>query len=531
MPESVSGDSALRIEYEQIPTLPPLAWCARACAGARGDVAITVLHGADVETRPEGFVEGAWDGDFDAFDFDRAATLSGTGGRLRDGTLVFATPFHPLERLFTLRRPDALFVSNSLVFLLAQAGDGLDLSYPGYFFDLVAQVRNGINAGPERLRTASGAGVELHRCCNLIVQPDLTLRATPKAPVAPPTCYADYFALLLETTQALAHNAAAAGRKRQYRMVAACSRGYDSTASAALASMAGCREGVTFKKSAGLVGFSHDGPIVDQFDDSGADSLRALGMSATEYDRRAFPALPGTPRAEFYTSPASSTDAGTRVMEDSIRGAVLVSGRHGERYWGPTSRCKRRNFREVDDCHLSGHALTEFRLRAAVVHLPAPYIGAAHGPSLYRITRSPEMRPWLLGTGYYDRPIARRIAEEAGVPRENFGHKKFGAGMLYRDENEESARDFDAFLRSAIPSHILQRMDPRPLSERKARHRGLKHVRTHYSHLPLASFALDVFRTDRRHMLWNSIYLYQFHWGVEKLRSRYSCASVPRRDP
>jgi hypothetical protein len=216
-------------------------------------------------------------------------------------------------------------------------------------------------------------------------------------------------------------------------------------------------------------------------------------------------------------------------MEDSVRGRVLVSGRHGERYWGPTSRCKRLNFAEVDDCQLSGHSLTEFRLRTGTVHFPLPYVGAAHGPAIYRITKSAEMRPWLLGTGYYDRPIARRIAEEAGVPRENFGHKKFGAGQMFREENPESKEDFLAFLRDRVPERIRQRMDPRPLSERRARHRSLSHFRTHYAHLPLVARAFDVFQTDRWNMMWNSIYLYQFHWGVDRIRHRYATSSLTGR--
>jgi hypothetical protein len=34
------------------------------------------------------------------------------------------------------------------------------------------------------------------------------------------------------------------------------------------------------------------------------------------------------------------------------------------------------------------------------------------------------MRPWSIG-GTYDRPIARRLGEEAGVPRDAFGQTKF----------------------------------------------------------------------------------------------------------
>ena len=57
--------------FEPDARLPPLSWCARLRPGA----AVRVRHGVGVETRGVGFVEGAWDGDFDAFEFDAAETL------------------------------------------------------------------------------------------------------------------------------------------------------------------------------------------------------------------------------------------------------------------------------------------------------------------------------------------------------------------------------------------------------------------------------------------------------------------------
>lgn len=109
-----------------------------------------VRHGLGVVTRDEGFVEGAWDGDFGAFDIDLAGTLAGSGARMRGDALVFAAPFHPLERLFVQRDGGGIRVSNSLAFLLTEAGDGLDLAHPGYFFDFVGHVRRGIAAPPDR---------------------------------------------------------------------------------------------------------------------------------------------------------------------------------------------------------------------------------------------------------------------------------------------------------------------------------------------------------------------------------------------
>jgi hypothetical protein len=66
-------------------------------------------------------------------------------------------------------------------------------------------------------------------------------------------------------------------------------------------------------------------------DDSGAGSLRALGMSVTEYDRAAITKLPGYFTAQFYLShPAAVTDTMNQLMEEELRGSVFVSGRHGD---------------------------------------------------------------------------------------------------------------------------------------------------------------------------------------------------------
>jgi hypothetical protein len=40
------------------------------------------------------------------------------------------------------------------------------------------------------------------------------------------------------------------------------------------------------------------------------------------------------------------------------------------------------------------------------------------------------MNPWRLGNKY-DRPIARRIAEEAGLPRQMFGQSKMGSVVVF----------------------------------------------------------------------------------------------------
>jgi hypothetical protein len=69
--------------------------------------------------------------------------------------------------------------------------------------------------------------------------------------------------------------------------------------------------------------------------------------------------------------------------------------------------------------------------------------------AVHRVTRSAELYPWGVGGGY-DRPIARRLGEEAGVARELFGVAKARAGaepVLGRRETMSAASfvDFERF--------------------------------------------------------------------------------------
>jgi hypothetical protein len=76
-----------------------------------------------------------------------------------------------------------------------------------------------------------------------------------------------------------------------------------------------------------------------------------------------------------------------------------------------------------------GKSLSEFRIRVGFAHLPIPFIGGRFPDTLKRISRSEALRPYSVG-GSYDRPIPRRIAEEAGVRREDFGMLKRATAPL-----------------------------------------------------------------------------------------------------
>jgi hypothetical protein len=403
----------MRFDFQLLPTLPRLAWAA--CVRT-GDPVVTILHGSWVETGDDWFVEGAWDGPFAAAAFDRSAVLAGSGGRITPAGVLFATPANLYERLQSVRVGGELFVSNSLALVLALSGDALDPGHPHYYLDLLDFYRIGIRVPEKRLRLAGGRTALLHDACNLAVAPDTTMARVEKAWGTPPAGYDDYVALLERTLAAVVANAGDAARRRRYRPVAMLSQGYDTTAVAALARRLGCDEAVTFRKSDSSRGY---------VDDSGEAIARCLGYAVTSYERNDHATMPEFRAEEFYLEPWG-VDRTMAVMEAQLAGALLLSGRSAETVW---SRGLARHWGLPDLQHpidgTPGCALGEFRLRVGFVHFAPATIAAFHAPVIHPWNDTLALRPWSIG-GLYDKPIARRIAEEAGVPRDLFGQVKKG---------------------------------------------------------------------------------------------------------
>ena len=410
----------MRLEFELNPNLPRLAWAAHLRKHAP---AVRILHGPWVETREKCFFEGAWDGPFEGYRFDQAFTFLGSGARLADGGVVFAGPSHTCESLHAVRADDELFVSNSLAFLLTLSGERLDAQYPHYYLDFLDHRRAGIRVKDKRLRLAGPRIVELHDCCNLAIQPDLTSSRLEKALGPAPQNYNDYVSFLTRTTEQVFANAGHPDRRRAYRPVTSMSQGYDTTAISALAAKAGCREAVTFRRSNSPSGYEED---------SGSLIAPYLGLRVTEYERTEYNRLAERRDHLFYIEP-DGVDRSLAVMEEQLAGALLLTGRFAEKLWArePSIRwglpgdTGRGLFEQPTRFRLGGYALGEFRIRAGFIHFPLAYSGGLHGPAIKAITDSPSMNPWSLGAGY-DKPIARRIAEEAGVPRHLFGQVKKG---------------------------------------------------------------------------------------------------------
>jgi hypothetical protein len=495
----------MKLLFERIDTLPRLAWCARVELGV---AAIRVLHGPDVEVGDGFFCEGAWAGEFTSADFE-SAPLMGSGGKIERQALLIATSDHTMERVWVLRQAKSLLVSNSCAFVLAQAQNEPDPDYLLYGPRL-ASITHGLNRYARSIPTRNGNPIRMFCHCNLQVGIDHRLIERPKREVRDFTDFADYRSFLAEQVSAIASNANAPQRRVRYRPIATISSGYDSAACAVFAQQVGCAEAITFRSSR-----PHGAPGLD---DSGAAIAGRLGMSVRAYDRFDYLDRTGFPEAEGGMSEFL-------CLSECLERRILFTGFNGGAIWGRWNGAVGPFLRRRDT---SGDGLAEFRLRVGFVHLPVAYLGATQHASVYRISGSKEMEPWWTGR-HYDKPIARRLIEEAGVDRGMFGVAKKTVAVVAGEEGFErtmtptSFADFSRFVAAHQTVRVAAKLRLYRAAQLLARlNRAFNRIVLRLSERagkPIWLSPLVPSAVEQAGRL--GTYLFFFHWSIEKLMERY----------
>jgi hypothetical protein len=420
------AEAPFELSFMRKEGIPSLAWCLEATSGARR---ATVWHGARVETSTDAFVEGAWDGPYEQMAMDQAVCM-GSGGRVRDGELVLTAPSHTLEALYSVRRNGRLVVSNSLPFALVGAGLELDPYYRRYLTDMRSIVR-GLRRYVSIIPTLQRIPVQRHFLCNLVIDRDLQVQRERKPQAAHFAAFADYREYLRSRLDGMVRNANDSRRLFAYRLLATVSRGYDSPACAVLAKECGCERALTISDA------SWGNPI-----DSGREIGELLFDEVVERKREDYFHNAGMPEAEFVAL-GDAGDVPFSSFENVLAGCILTTGYHGDKVWDPHNPYIGPDVRRGD---ASGSSLGEFRLRVGFVHVPIPFIGCENHSDIRVIGRSAELDPWRVG-GRYDRPIARRIAEDGGIARRMFGQRKAAAASWWtlRPPKTESKESYEEF--------------------------------------------------------------------------------------
>ncbi|HEX8104343.1 MAG TPA: Mur ligase family protein [Solirubrobacteraceae bacterium] len=416
--EGLGSEALVAQRHER---LPRGAWV-YVTDGAGGG---SLLAGEDVEQLADGIVEGAWDRPFEEGRPDRAEHLFGSGLlRGEDGALTILTPKHSLEAVYVIENKTTgrAAVANSLAIGCAMA----DVRVPPdpevwHRFQAVA---GGFYKAPTCMCDTDELTVHKLVYYDYTLRPDGSARRDALPPAPAFSRYGEYRQAVASVLAAVAANAAHPARRRRYAPLTTVSAGYDSAACAALAREVGCTQAVTMRTA-------RRGEI-----DTGRPVGEALGLEVIERERLDFPeAAERTTITEtrhkqlacvFLATWGGGDDVFFTAFEDVLPGTLLFTGFHGDKVWDPNVKPSTDGKRG----DVSGSSLGEYRARLGFLNLPVPFIHIRSQPAVREIGRAPEMAPWRVG-GAYDRPVPRRIAEEAGVPRAAFGQRKMATCVIF----------------------------------------------------------------------------------------------------
>ena len=417
----------MNLIYESVPTLPKLAWIAHVDVQRRKTL---VQHGPWVEVGARGFIEGVWDGPFGDMGFDCSACVFGSGAVLRGDSIVFVSSSSTTDYLYWWACADGsgVAVANSLPLLLVSRNDELDPQIQHYD-QINNSILSGLNNYTPQIPACRGSVNRLMHW-NLSVQSG-QVKLEDK-PLPPPFAeFNDYATYLSQACARLAENARDPIRMQPMAIFSTQSRGYDSTAANAVAKDIGIDLVFTVTKSKGK-GYFADEDQHHELNDDGSEICQVLGLPCVPIERRA---LENNSEMEylFYACLQETGDFNLLQIGDYVtQPTVLMTGCLGELWYGENYYEKHPGLinPELMRGDLGNHGLTEVRLQAGYVQLAFPYIGARRRADIFRITQSAEMAPWRLQTDY-DRPIPRRLAEQAGVPRALFGQVKMASVLEY----------------------------------------------------------------------------------------------------
>jgi hypothetical protein len=459
-----------------------------------------------------------WNGPFDAFDFTNATIVAGTGGAATPTGLRFSTSTDHLGALFSVAKRGSVYVANSPAFVLTMSNEELDDAYPFYAYDFVRIYRQGLFCPNGRLRLRSAAKLGVHFMTLLSVDPRGRMVFEPHRLCEAPQDYRSYERMLREGTQAVLANGADPARKNTYTPLVPLSRGYDSTAAAVLAKAAGCTQAYAYE----------DPRRPNPKRDSGASNARFfLNMRCSVCSRWQYLALDRAVETEFGYS-AASCRAPMAGVEAQLAGRVLLLGESGDTIWDPEGAKAANRMSKSWVRRVHGISPIEFRLRVGFQSFAPASIAARHNLAIHAIATSAEMRPWTIG-GDYDRPLARRIIEEAGVPRDQFATRKAATGhSRLMEPGRFSAKGFADYRQFVAERHAQsnRRVVDYWKARARWRHRwwdwlerkGHKEGRHMPSTFLQRRFPFLLNATPTR-VDWD--YMFTFQWSVAAMRSRY----------
>ncbi|MCW5617944.1 MAG: hypothetical protein KIS65_01830 [Nitrosomonas sp.] len=435
----------MKFEFFSNQELPTLAWCAL----IKRDIEVVyVEHGNGVDIAEDFFVEGAWNGKFSSGEFFKSDVFLGSGAILQKDRVLFCPTTHSMDRLYSLRTNDSLFVSNSLIYLLEASGKWFDYSEWRYEYWFMSFLYGLDHAMTEFF--IDSAVLQFHYCAPFTVSRTLEVQALNRPELPRFKSYNDYVKTIRDWICALIENAMDAKRLMQFDPLTTISSGYDSVACAVLAEEIGCSEAINIRDSRPVSGRSQN--------DSNDQIAAFLGLKVKHFSRSEIFELNGFPEAEFLASGAGGDDAVFALFGTHLTSRILFTGFLGDTLWGTTGPDPIRST-QFQYTYPPGATLCEFRLKIGFIHLPIPLLTYPRHPDLRVIANSAEMANWRIG-GAYDRPIPRRIIEERGIARDMFATEKSAVTLplwsvsdVANYMNPKSVKSLESYTHRLITEH------------------------------------------------------------------------------
>lgn len=504
----------MKLNYLKVESLPKLAWCAVITKNQKN---CTVYHGNQVEVHDDFFAEGAWNEDFSANGLSKATTLCGTAARLTNHGIEFFSSTDTLSPLFSVSIEGVIFISNSPIFTLSASGLEPDPLHPFYAYDFVRIFQAGLNCQAGHLPTNAKYPLKIHFHTILSFDCKLNLSFSTYPSNEAPKDYLGYKKILENNVRSLVNNSDSIHRKLRYEPLVLISKGYDSVAIACLAAKAGCKKAATFI----------DNRKTDPYQDSGKDLAKMLGMSCTEYDRWGHLDHIKPVEHEFSFS-TISVNPSSSMIGKKLKNKILFSGSLAAVAWEHSHAILAKNNIRPKFPHISAFSQLEYRLALGYqVFIPA-MIGVEHNETLAALSISEEMKPWSIG-GDYNKPIARRIAEESGIPRQSFGNKKMSSSQAHfykaSDMSTKGLEQYESFLNNHLNKLSFYKVSVTKLlvNVEKLIYRFWFSNHKDMACLNPNRFRFNALDGKRHDIPWK--FSFMFQWAFESLKSRYDLPS------
>lgn len=424
---------------ERATDLPKLAWS----LSIESDGTAICRHGLGVESTQDRIFEGVWQGEFNPFKFEDAGVVFGSGAHFAADKVVLVPPTHMIEPIFLVidSRTGTGSFSNSLVCALVCAG--VEDAPLFHISDRIAAINDDATwrggYGYDPLLLTEGPYKVLALYMHLFTLDDQGLRVAARGRDDSFSGYDGYVEMMQATMRALVANGTDSARQgSRFDPLVAISRGYDSPACAAIAKAAGCNHSVTLDLTLG------------DFNDNGASVAEEMGLECTVYPHPLDVALDTlhlsipphlqSDADEFLATQGLGDDVILKAFDSDLEDCLLVTGALGDSVWGIETTLHV----GIPVRVVYTKSLTEYRLRKGFVQAPLPVIGARFPETIRSMSQSDEMKPWSVG-GSYDRPVARRLAEDGGAKRASFGQTKSAVNPNFLGVSAK--RRFDAFKR------------------------------------------------------------------------------------